>query len=230
MPGITGRRVAYRALESSDGQLVPMEIIAPDDNPFNVRQLRFTSTVWQRQAALARAGSALAGPHAYFAADVAFLAAANLGDQDHYELVAQDLPGTAKPETIYGLTLYRWDPRRKVWHLDFQTTRPHDQPGWPAQAQVRGVGTLLLQAAASEMAKQDCTTVELETLDAAAERFWRARGFEGTTEPLKLQCPRLRELAKMLESAPVDPEAGTWVAAGKREELEAVHPLGAPGY
>ena len=47
-----------------------MEIIAPDDNPFNVRQLRFTSTVWQRQAALARAGSALAGPHAYFAADV----------------------------------------------------------------------------------------------------------------------------------------------------------------
>jgi len=207
-----------------------MEVVQADDTTENVRQFRFASASWLQQARRARARDIDVQPHAYFAADVAFLAAANLGDPDHYCLVAQDLPGAAKPQTIHGITLYRWDPRRKVWHLDFQTVRPHDQPGFPVTDQVRGVGTLLLQAAAKEMATADCTTVELETLDVAAERFWRARGFEGTEEPLKLQCPRLKELAAMLESAPVDPEAGTWVAAGHREQLDEVHPVEATPY
>ncbi|MGH7639483.1 MAG: GNAT family N-acetyltransferase [Candidatus Dormibacteria bacterium] len=225
MAGVTGEDIAFRVLERTGGQLVPMAITAPDGNPANVRLLRQTSHVWLRQAKGVASENAEAARHAYFASDVAFLAAADLGEPNVYVLVAQDEPGIAEDTpggTIHGITIYRWG-QDGVWHLDYQTTRPHDQPNWPGGDKVKGVGTLLLQATAKEMAKNNCTTVELETLDQSAERFWRARGFTGTQDPLKMTCQQLQGLAAKLRVRPHDdPEPGTWVAAGRKKDLAAV--------
>ncbi len=225
MPGATGEDVAFRVLERTGGQLVPMAVTAPSATPANVRLLRQTSHVWLRQARSIQGSEPEAARHAYFASDVAFLAAADLGQPNLYVLVAQDEPGVAADApggTLHGITIYRWG-QDDVWHLDYQTTRPHDQPNWPDTDKVKGVGTLLLQAAAKEMAKNNCTTVELETLDESAERFWRARGFSGTEEPLKLTCPQLQGLAAKLRIQPHDdPAPGEWVAAGEKKKLAAV--------
>ncbi|MGH7611282.1 MAG: GNAT family N-acetyltransferase [Candidatus Dormibacteria bacterium] len=229
MPGAIGEDIAFRVLERTGGQLVPMAITAPSNVPANVRLLRQTSHVWLRQARSVASSDPEAARHAYFASDVAFLAASDLGEPNVHVLVAQDEPGVAAEAvggTIHGITIYRWG-QDDVWHLDYQTTRPHDQPFWPSTDKVKGVGTLLLQAAAKEMAKNNCTTVELETLDESAERFWRARGFTGTEEPLQLTCSQLQGLAANLRIRPHDdPAPGEWVAAGQKKKLADVSMAG----
>lgn len=224
MAGVTGEIVAARYLESTRADNVPIEVVRPQATTSNRRELRQTSAIWTRQARQVKTTNPEASRHAYFAADVAFLAGVGLGEANNVILVAQDKDGV-----IHGVNITEWLPQRQIWHLEFQTTRPHDQPGFQARDQLRGVGTLLLQADAAIMAANHCTTVELETLDEDAARFWRARGFEGTQEPLTMQCPRLRELAAKLEAGPKDdPRPGEWAFAGKREELAKVHAADAP--
>jgi len=224
MAGVTGDVVAVRTLETTRGDDVKIEVVSPQAIATNRRILRDASAIWTRQARQVRVTNPEASRHAYFAADVAFLAAAGIGEPNNVILVAQDQDGV-----IHGVNITEWMPRQQVWHLEFQTTRPRDQPGFNAPSQLRGVGTLLLQVDAKIMAANHCTTVELETLDEDAARFWRARGFEGTTEPLKMQCPRLQELAAMLEASPKDdPRPGEWAFAGKGEDLAKIHAADAP--
>ncbi|MDA8394067.1 MAG: GNAT family N-acetyltransferase [Candidatus Dormibacteraeota bacterium] len=221
---VTGQVVAIRTLETTRGDATPITVIRPTANADNRKALRDASQQWTRQARQVAYTNPDAARHAYFASDVAFLAAQGLGEPNAVILVAQDKDGV-----IHGVNVTTWVASRQVWELGFQTTRPHDQPGYPTRAQVRGVGTLLLQADAEIMASEHCTTVELETLDEEAARFWRRRGFEGTVEPLKMQCPRLRELAAELKAAPHDDaQAGEWVFAGKPAELAKVHSAVAP--
>ncbi|HUY55343.1 MAG TPA: GNAT family N-acetyltransferase [Candidatus Nanopelagicaceae bacterium] len=224
MAGLTGQDVTAKRLETTRGDFLLITITRPTPNATNRKALRDASQMWTRQARQVAYNNPDAARHAYFASDVAFLAAQGLGEPNTVTLVAQDKDGV-----VHGVNITNWLASRQVWELGFQTTRPHDQPGYPARAQVRGVGTLLLQADASIMAAEHCTTVELETLDEEAARFWRRRGFEGTTEPLKMQCPRLRELAADLKNTPHDDaQAGEWVFAGKKKELAAVHAADAP--
>lgn len=224
MAALTGEVVAVRNLETTRGDFLAISVVRPLPNAANRKALRDASQMWTRQARQVAYNNPEAARHAYFASDVAFLAAQGLGEPNAVILVAQDKDGV-----IHGVNITNWLASRQVWELAFQTTRPHDQPGYPARAQVRGVGTLLLQADAAIMAADHCTTVELETLDEDAAKFWRRRGFEGTTEPLKMQCPRLRELAAELKNVPHDDaQAGEWVFAGKQEELAKVHSAAAP--
>jgi hypothetical protein len=219
MPALTGDIVATRVLETTRADPVAIFVVRPAPVATNRKALRDASTMWTRQARSVGYTNPDAARHAYFASDVAFLAAQGMGEPNTVILIAEDKDGV-----VHGVNITEWLASRQVWALGFQTTRPHDQPGYPARAQVRGVGTLLLQADAAIMAAEHCTTVELETLDPEAERFWRRRGFEGTTEPLKMQCPRLRELAEELKHVPHDDsQAGEWVAAGKKDELAKVH-------
>jgi GNAT superfamily N-acetyltransferase len=228
MAGATGKTVATRTLLSNHGHDVPLMVVLVGDTAENTAVLRRTSDSWQRQARQIAAGYPDPSLHAYFASDVAFLAAAGLGEEGNFVLVAQD-GGPDKTGTIYGITLFTYKEREQEWWLDFQTTRPRDQRNFPWAEQTRGVGTLLLEATASEVSERNCTDIYLECLDDEACRFWRARGFEGTREPLIMHCPRIQQLAAELRAQPADdPRSGERAFAGRRREIEAVHPVDAP--
>lgn len=214
---ITGEVLRTRSLSTAGGKPVELVVVRPDQTDANVGALAETSHRWRREsiALMNQGGGGDATRRGMFASDVAFTAASGLGydllderepeGQRSYDiLVAQDGSGE-----ILGVTLTSWDDVRDAWHIDFVTIRPQDQVGWPNPDQVRGIGTEMLGEVLHQFNLQRCATVELEALDADAERFWRARGFEGLTEPLHMSCETSEELAERWAHTEMDdPGAG----------------------
>jgi hypothetical protein len=206
---ITGRVVRSRVLPTASGRRVPMQVVQPDYTLGNVQALADTSRLWRQQAAevFTRPQQHL---HAQFAADVAWVAATNLrqyppSNRDGLILVAETEDGV-----VLGLNLARWDPAANAWYLALQTTRPVDQPGYPNQDKVKGIGSELLGAQVAELVARDCTTLEMEPLDDEARAYWQRQGFSPSVDDeLRMSCPDARQLAMRLAGSPHDdPTAG----------------------
>lgn len=195
---ISGPVLRTRRLQSGTGRPVTLRVIRA--TPPSRATLTSTSSRWMALAQGQRRSRPEASRRARFAADVAYVAAralpatAGRNPKEHV-LVAIDGKGE-----VLGITIFQWDPVRQAWHLDLQTVRPVDQPGWPGMGrdQVRGIGSELLGEAVAQMNKRACAPVELEPLDAAAKRFWLRRGFHNSRLPMRMSCPESRTLARLL--------------------------------
>lgn len=220
---IAGQLVRTKSLSTIRGRAVTVRIIRPDFTEVNIQELVRLSEEWQEQAlATARTRQDIgdAAVHALFASDVAFIAASGLQAKQCCILVALDFS-----DKIVGLSLYRLDPRAQVWLIDFHTTSPENQPGYPSEDKIRGIGTTLLGVAAEDMISQNCTQVQLYALDSDSERFWRNRGFHNTQEPLRMSCTETQALAQELSTShPDDPQKGDEPFAGEKARLAAVTP------
>ena len=197
---VTGATLRSKVLRDARGGVVVVRVVRPDYTEGNRTALLTTEKMWAAEAKRLPVGSE-AAKRAKFASDVAFLGAQTLIRPlaDHYILVAVDDLGTVR-----GLSMYRLD--AGTWHLDLHTVAPRDQGGNPNPNPVRGIGSELLGAATADMAARVCSRVELEPLDAKAERYWRSRGFHNTVEPLHLSCPELQRLAATYAHTPTDDE------------------------
>ncbi len=216
MSRLTGSVARTRDLESKNGTKLQVEILHPAFTEDNKESLSLTSRIWQREARQIQAVAPEASRRAYFASDVAFLASVNL--DECCVLCAQD-----QFERILGVMMYAFGKQDQRWHLDFLTAWPDNQPGYPYGDPIRGVGMELLGAGVADMTSKNCTTIDLETLDSEAERFWRARGWHNSTEPLHLTCPEARDLAvRLAHTEKEDPEK-EWMFAGRKDRLRKVH-------
>ena len=216
MPRITGTVKRVRELPTKSGKQLTVEIVTPANTPENQKTLADLSRIWQRMARRVQADYPDQARRAYFASDVAYLAAANL--DECCVLIAQD-----QLDRILGIIMYAYSDHDQRWHLDFLTAWPQNQPGWPGADPVRGVGMELLGEAVADMTSRQCTTIDLETLDREAEAFWRARGWHNTTEPLHLTCQEAQGLAvRLAHTEKEDPER-EWVFAGRQARIRRVH-------
>ena len=217
---MTGQVLRTPLLTTPSGRMVPTEILRMAPTAENVQELKQTEALWKSQASaeLQRQPAGSTAMHAYFAADVAFLAAA---DVRSCSAMPTCFPLAAVGDgAVLGLHLSRWDNLKDVWYIGLQVTRPMDQPGWPNSDRIRGVGTELLGAALAEMNKQTCARVELDALDEEAKRFWTARGFHNTVEPLWMSCPESQALAaKLAHTDREDPNLGDEPFAADRSRL-----------
>ena len=204
---LTGTVLRTRTLMTKSGRPVVIRIVRPDQTVSNTAALANASHQWRREGLALPPGDPQV--RALFASDVAFLAAGQLGRCPPYcILVAEQADGT-----IRGATLYRMEDNG-TWQWDLMTTDPANQGGGANPDPIRGIGSELVGAAAADMAQRNCSKVELEALDSAAERYWRARGFHNTKEPLHMTCPELRTLATVLACSPPDrPDEGDVVGA-----------------
>lgn len=201
---LTGEPCRVRQLMTTCGRPVTLTVLRPAPTEANRAELLAASHRWRAEAKALPATSD--GKHrAFFASDVAFLAGSAVPTPlaNHFILAAQDEAGTLR-----GLALYRLE-ERGVWELDLLTTDPENQGGNPNPCPIRGIGSEMLGTIAADMVARQCSSVELEPLDPAAERFWRARGFHNSTKPLHLTCPEMQALALRFANSPHDdPSAG----------------------
>lgn len=226
MVRLTGEVLRTRTLSTVGGKTLTVEILRLANTLPNKQALADASRFWQKQALeLAKnypEGRRHPTPRrGLFAADVAFLASYNLGKTAQapsgtdYRILAAQETGSGD---LLGLILYTFDKASGRWHLDLQATRPLNQPGWPAGAQVRGIGNELTGAAVADMNSTVCAPVELDCLDARACDHWAHLGFKGdvrTHGPLRLTCPESQALAARLAHTEADdPGAGEHVEAG----------------
>ena len=217
---IAGPVLRTRALTTTGGRAVTLRVIRPEPTRENIQALRGVSDLWTAEARRYPPRDHQAALHAYFAADVAFLAASALvvrktGRDTENVLVAVD-----DKDQVLGVTVYSWHPRRQVWELALQTTRPQDQPSSPNPDKVRGIGAELTGETLHQMNEQQCATVELECLDEAACAHWRRVGFMGATEPLHMTCSEAQLAARRYAHTPHDdPSRGDEFTAGDRDRL-----------
>jgi hypothetical protein len=222
---ITGPVLRSRTLTSTKGASIQITVTKVDRTPANIAELRKTSEKWLKQA---RAIPARGQPEqlrqarmrAVFASDVAFIAARALTDNRSRVVVALDPAGD-----VLGIADV-WREPTGTWNYAFQTTRPHDQPGWPAgdEGQVRGIGAEVTGATLALMNSEVCGDVILHCLDAAACRHWHGVGFVGPDPNLKMTCPQATLAAQRYANTPhEDPSKGEELTAGVASELEKVH-------
>ncbi len=196
---LTGTTQRVRVLSDSCGGTHVITILTPDATPANRSSLFASEKLWTQQAESLPPDELDATRRAYFARDVAYIAAATIvaNEPDETIVAAQDSTGALR-----GLSIYRFEDG--IFHLLLHTTSPRDQGGNPSTCQTRGIGSELLGADADLMLSKLCTRVELEPLDAAAERYWRSRGFHNGTAPLHLSCPELVQLGLIYANSPRD--------------------------
>lgn len=205
---ISGRLRRPKLLISTKGRQVMVEIVEPEPTVENIRELRAVSDRWHEQAKQVEGGRAQR--RAYFAASVAFAAAEKLLTPTCCVLVARE---TASGE-ILGIATYR--PDTGPWFIDNLTVSPANQPGGKSRDQIRGIGTLMVGVIAEDVSTRQCTDLHLYALDEQAEAFWHGRGFHNTTQPLRMSCPEVRELARELATSHPDrPDEGDAALAGE---------------
>jgi len=200
------------------GRCITITILAPDPTPENIRELSTTARRWKAQGIrLTGKGENTGGYRAVFAGDVAFAAADGLRAHACCVLAAQD-----QLDLVRGLILFFLHSDGSKWEIPFATVDPDNQGGSLNRDPYRGIGTELLGAAVADMSTTACTRLELETLDGAAEEFWRRRGFHNTTEPLHMTCPEMRALAARLAHTETDdPLAGDVLLADAKASRRA---------
>lgn len=196
---LTGTTLRVRQLSDSCGDVHTVTILRPAATDANRKAFLDAERIWRDRARAIPHSDVDASYRAYFAVDVAFLAAATTRDvpEDEYIVAAVDERGA-----VVGISIFRLEDG--VWHLLLHTVDPRFQGGSAAECQIRGIGSELLGADAALMNERLCTRVELEPLDAKAEAYWRSRGFHNSTAPLHLTCPELRTLEAAYAHTPHD--------------------------
>jgi hypothetical protein len=211
---VTGTVLRERTLSTAGGRQVRIRVLRPDYSLDNVHQLVSTYHLWRQQAASVDTQHPEAGMHAAFAAEVAWIAARELGrfstQPRHLLVVAVD-----DEDQVLGINTAYWVPEEQAWYMAVGTTRPLDQPGYPNPDQVRGIGLEVVGALVKLMNAEVCAPVTLEPLDAASQRFWAARGFheqargfpDRRPEEMVMTCPESRVLEEKLQASERDDPA-----------------------
>lgn len=212
---VSGATARTKALSTVGGRTVTVAAVRPEGTLENIRQLRAASDRWHEDAALI--SDPRAQRRAFFASSVAFKGGMRLADGSCCVLVAQEEPAGE----ILGVAVYRSD--GGSWWLDDMALAPRRQANELNADPVRGIGTVMLGVIADDVATGACSRLQLKTLDAQAEEFWRGRGFHNTTEPLHMACPEVRDLARELASSHPDrPDEGDVPFAGDHERWREV--------
>jgi hypothetical protein len=206
---MTGIVLRERTLTSASGRVVRLRVIRPDYSLPNQYQLVAAYRLWRAQSQALEMTKPDAAFHAGFAAEVAWIAARELrlfaGEPRHLLVV-----GVNEAEEVLGLNTAYWVEDEQVWYMAIGSTRPVDQPGYPNPDQVRGIGLEVVGALVEVMNGIVCAPVTLEPLDAAARRFWQARGFhDAAGGEMRMTCPESRALAaRLAHSQHDDPSRG----------------------
>lgn len=111
---------------------------------------------------------------AHFASDVLFFAATQAATPSPETVTMLAMHG----DNVVGVTIFHFEDDEA--EISWVTVDPRFLAGAPTPAadQVRGIGTSMVCAAADAILSGGATTIALSALDDAADRFWRARGFE----------------------------------------------------
>lgn len=218
---ITGDELERAALTTGAGVPFPVVILRPAPTLEQVTELRRQSDAWLALAKRYEAEQIApeVAFRAHFASEVLFYAAVQLTTP-----YASAVLLAVHDDEVVGVALYHLE--GEDGQLAWVTVHPRFLAGSPTPAaeQVRGIGSELVCVATAELVRGGATRVRLTPLDAAAARFWSARGFApGRSDELSVEgSEAITRMAAACSSDPDDPASDACPMCGSYRSLREV--------